>query len=284
MDLGPPQFGTHVHSAIQVIPVDYKDRDELAGLAGPATTREESPVPTLEVTELHHRFAKGPQVLRDISVTFQSGTMTAIMGPSGSGKSTLLNCISGLVRPTSGKVFYDGTDLSGFSQGDLDRLRRRSWGFIFQSYNLVDALTAADNVKLPALFDRKRMDDATVEAALGRVGMTGFGHRYPDQLSGGQRQRVAIARAIASTREVVFADEPTGALDSESRREVMANLNALPQAGSTVIIVTHDPTVAASASRVLFLFDGQIADDTTGLDAVAISSHIAALEAQACAN
>mgnify|MGYP001941819185 FL=1 len=244
--------------------------------------REEPPVPTLEVKELHHRFEKGPEVLQGVSVTFQSGTMTAIMGPSGSGKSTLLNCISGLVRPKTGKVLYNGADLTGFSQSDLDKLHRRSWGFIFQSYNLVDALTSADNVKLPALFDRKRMDNATVEAALGRVGMAGFAHRYPDQLSGGQRQRVAIARAIASTREVVFADEPTGALDSESRREVMTHLEALSQAGSTVIIVTHDPVVAASASRVLFLFDGQIADDSTGMDAVAISSRIAALEAQAC--
>lgn len=116
--------------------------------------REEPPVPTLEVKELHHRFEKGPEVLRGVSVTFQSGTMTAIMGPSGSGKSTLLNCISGLVRPKTGKVLYNGADLTGFSQSDLDKLHRRSWGFIFQSYNLVDALTSADNVKLPALFDR----------------------------------------------------------------------------------------------------------------------------------
>ena len=223
--------------------------------------REEPPVPTLEVKELHHRFEKGPEMLRGVSVTFQSGTMTAIMGPSGSGKSTLLNCISGLVRPKTGKVLYNGADLTGFSQSDLDKLHRRSWGFIFQSYNLVDALTSADNVKLPALFDRKRMDNATVEAALGRVGMAGFAHRYPDQLSGGQRQRVAIARAIASTREVVFADEPTGALNSATALQILDLLGEIHTSGTTLVMVTHDSQVAARADRVLVLVDGRIVED-----------------------
>ncbi|MEL4505924.1 ABC transporter ATP-binding protein [Luteococcus sp. H138] len=239
---------------------------------------------TLQTQDLHHRFDHGPEVLKGIDVTFEPASTTAIMGPSGSGKSTLLNCISGLLRPTSGQIHYDGHDLARVSAGALDRLRRRSWGFIFQSYNLVDALTAIDNVKLPALFDGQRMSDQAATEALSSVGLGDFTQRYPDQLSGGQRQRVAIARALATHRDVVFADEPTGALDSESRRDVMTHLNALPQHGSTVILVTHDPTVAASASRVLFLFDGRIADDAMRLDASAIAQRITALEALACAS
>lgn len=239
-------------------------------------------MPVLEASDLYHQFGKPPQVLRGITLELQPATMTAVMGPSGSGKSTLLNCLSGLLEPTSGRIRYRGRDLAQLNRRQLDRLRRTSWGFIFQAYNLIDALTAIDNVKLPALFEGSRMPDAVAVEALRRVGLDGLGRRYPDQLSGGQRQRVAIARALATRRDLVFADEPTGALDSEARREVMRHLRALPPSGSTVVLVTHDPTVAADATRVLFLYDGAIVGDERGLSAREISDRLVALEARSC--
>lgn len=175
-------------------------------------------------------------------------------------------------------MIYRGRDLSRMNVATQDKLRRSSWGFIFQSYNLVEALTATDNVKLPALFDGHRMDDEVAASALARVGLDGLGGRYPEELSGGQRQRVAIARALASSRDVVFADEPTGALDSGSRREVMDNLTTLPSSGSTVVLVTHDPMVAAEASRVVFLYDGAVAGEERGLSPVGIAERLADLE------
>ncbi|WP_058234080.1 ABC transporter ATP-binding protein [Devriesea agamarum] len=239
-------------------------------------------MPVLSVDNLHHRYGKSPDVLCGITVDFEPATMTAVMGPSGSGKSTFLNCVAGLLRPTQGRILYRNSDLATLSAAKLDKLRRIAWGFIFQSYNLIDALTAIQNVKLPALFDGKRMSDESAKQALRRVGLAGLEKRYPDQLSGGQRQRVAIARALASQRDIVFADEPTGALDSESRREVMNNLGTLPESGSTVILVTHDPTVAAQASRVLFLYDGAVAADESGLSSRDISERLADLEARSC--
>ncbi|MFZ2164173.1 MAG: ABC transporter ATP-binding protein [Propionibacteriaceae bacterium] len=236
----------------------------------------------LSVHDLHHQFGRTPEVLRGVTMEIEAGTMTAIMGPSGSGKSTLLNCMSGLVRPTSGRILYRGEDLAQLSQRRLDRLRRTSWGFIFQSYNLIDALTALDNVLLPALFEGNRMTDAVASEALLRVGLSGFERRYPDQLSGGQRQRVAIARALATRRDIVFADEPTGALDSTSRKEVMQNVHALPAMGSTVVLVTHDPTVAVAAARVVFLYDGRIVGDESGLSSRQISERLVDLEARPC--
>ncbi len=234
----------------------------------------------LSIRDLHHRFGKQPEVLRGITLEFEPATMTAIMGPSGSGKSTLLNCISGLLKPTSGQILYKGADLTQFSQRQFDRLRRTSWGFIFQAYNLIDALSASENVKLPAMFEGSRMPDDIAAEALGQVGLDGLGKRYPDELSGGQQQRVAIARALATPRDIVFADEPTGALDSASRREVMANLGSLPERGSTVVLVTHDPTVAADASRVVFLYDGQIISDGQHLSPREISARLVDLESQ----
>lgn len=234
-----------------------------------------------QVQDLRHTFDRSTQVLRGITFDVQPGTMTAIMGPSGSGKSTLLNCMAQLIRPSGGEVVYRGEDLSRMRPAAIDRLRRKSWGFIFQSYNLIDALTAEDNVKLPALFDGSRMSSDVSSQALQRVGLSGLEKRYPDQLSGGQCQRVAIARALATQRDVVFADEPTGALDSESRREVMQNLHELPASGGTVVLVTHDPAVAAEASRVIFLYDGVIAGDESGLSSREISVRLADLEAAA---
>lgn len=236
----------------------------------------------LGVSQLHHQFGRPPEALRGIDLELRPATMTAIMGPSGSGKSTLLNCLAGLLKPTRGQVRYRGDDLAGLNQRQLDRLRRTSWGFIFQAYNLIDALTAIENVKLPALFGGSRMPDAIAVEALRQVGLDGLEGRYPDQLSGGQRQRVAIARALATSRDVVFADEPTGALDSEARREVMQHLRELPNRGSTVVLVTHDPTVAADAARILVLYDGSVVADEQGLSARQISDRLVELEARSC--
>lgn len=235
----------------------------------------------LSLVGVHHRFSSGAEVLKGIDLDFTPATTTAIMGPSGSGKTTLLNCLSGMIRPSSGQVLYRGQDLAKMSQSKLDSLRRKAWGFIFQQYNLIDALTAIENVKLPALFDGTRMADDVATESLTRVGLAELTHRYPDKMSGGQQQRVAIARAIATHRDILFADEPTGALDSESRREVMDNLVALPEVGTTLVMVTHDPVVATQAQRVVFLYDGEIADDTTGLSTQEISNRLVNLEASA---
>ena len=228
----------------------------------------------LKTVDLSKRFGGNNLVLDGVSVAFDEASVTAIMGPSGSGKTTLLHCLSGMLRATSGKVFLDGVDITGLA------LRRTSFGFIFQDYNLIDALTAVQNVRLPSLFGGAEVTEPRAREMLALVGLSGLENRYPAELSGGQRQRVAIARALAAERRVVFADEPTGALDSASRREVLEHFAALPALGSTVVVVTHDPTVAAAASRVLFLYDGVIVDDRSGLGARDIAARLTDLEAR----
>jgi putative ABC transport system ATP-binding protein len=181
------------------------------------------------------------------------------MGPSGSGKSTLLHCAAGLDRPTSGSVVLDGTDLAGLSERSLARLRRERIGFVFQSFNLLPELSAADNVALPLRLSGQRPRRAAVTQALDRVGLEGKRQARPGQLSGGQQQRVAIARALIGAPSVVFADEPTGALDSATAAEVLGLLaTATRAAGTTVVMVTHDPVAAGHADRVVFLADGRI--------------------------
>lgn len=218
-------------------------------------------------------------VLDDISVTFDEASMTAIMGPSGSGKTTLLYCLSGMLRPTTGRVLYGEIDIATQPQRKLDDLRRTAFGFVFQAYNLIDALTAVQNVRLPSMFGARAVPRTDAIDALAQVGLSGFEDRYPAELSGGQCQRVAIARALAVRRNVLFADEPTGALDSTARREVLQHLTALPALGTSVVMVTHDPTVAAAASRVLFLYDGRIVDSLQNADAREIARRLADLEA-----
>ena len=236
----------------------------------------------LKTVDLSKRFGGNNLVLDGVSVAFDEASVTAIMGPSGSGKTTLLHCLSGMLRATSGKVFLDGVDITGLGRRRLDALRRTSFGFIFQDYNLIDALTAVQNVRLPlfSLLGGAGGREPRAREMLALVGLSGLENRYPAELSGGQRQRVAIARALAAERRVVFADEPTGALDSASRREVLEHFAALPALGSTVVVVTHDPTVAAAASRVLFLYDGVIVDDRSGLGARDIAARLTDLEAR----
>ena len=232
----------------------------------------------LSTVNLVKSFDGARKVLNDVTLSIEDGSLTAIMGPSGSGKSTLLYCLSGMLRPTSGQVLIEDVNISRMPQSKLDVLRRTTFGFIFQAYNLIDALTAIQNIQLPSLFGGQSVSTAQAEYALAQVGLKGLGDRYPSELSGGQCQRVAIARALAAHRSIIFADEPTGALDSKSRGEVLEQLSKLSEAGTTVLMVTHDPAVAACASRVLFLYDGAIVKDLVGVGYRKISETLADLE------
>ncbi|PZR52593.1 ABC transporter ATP-binding protein [Xylanimonas oleitrophica] len=202
------------------------------------------------------------RALDGVSVEFARGRMTAIMGPSGSGKSTLMHCMAGLDRPTSGTVVVDGTEISSMSQRELTRLRRTRVGFVFQAYNLVPTLTAAENITLPLDIARTPVDRAWFDEVVAAVGLAGrLGHR-PAAMSGGEQQRVACARALVSRPAVVFADEPTGNLDSRTSREVLTFLRrSVDDLGQTVVMVTHDPRAAAYAHRVLMLADGRVTAD-----------------------
>ena len=199
-----------------------------------------------------------------VTAGFARGTFTAVMGPSGSGKSTFLNCAAGLDRPTSGRVLLGDTDLSGRSEIELTELRRDRIGFVFQAYNLLGALTVADNVALPVRLAEQPVDAGQVAGVLAAVGLAGCRDRRPSQLSGGQQQRVAIARALINRPDLVCADEPTGALDSRSGRQVLALLRKIvDDLGQTVLMVTHDPVTAAQADTVVFLADGRLAGELT---------------------
>jgi putative ABC transport system ATP-binding protein len=200
--------------------------------------------------------------LDDVSVALDRGRFTAIMGPSGSGKSTLLHLLAGLDRPTSGEVYLGDTEITSLRDKALTTLRRDRIGFIFQSFNLLPTLTAAENIVLPMRIAGRKPDPDWVASIVETVGLGGRLEHRPSQLSGGQQQRVAAARALASRPEIVFADEPTGALDSRSGTELLGFLRkAVDELGQTVVMVTHDPNAAAYADRVLFLADGHIVDE-----------------------
>ena len=214
------------------------------------------------------------QALRDVSFDVQPGEFVAIMGPSGSGKSTLMNLIGALDTPTSGTLTIDGADVSRLGPDQLAELRNRTIGFVFQQFNLLRRTSALDNVKLPLLYSRQRPPDlnATARARLEEVGLGSRVEHQPSQLSGGQQQRVAIARALVNSPRLILADEPTGALDTETSAEIMALLGRLNAGGLTVIIVTHEPDIAAHARRLIRLRDGRIIED----GAVAASAWLAA--------
>lgn len=197
-------------------------------------------------------------VLRGISLEIHPGEMVSIVGPSGSGKSTLLYCLSGLEPYDSGTVRLAGRDLGELSRGGLAALRREHVGFVFQSYNLIPSLTARENIALPARLARRGASRANIDQALAEVGLTGRGRHRPGQLSGGQQQRVAIARVLATRPDIVFADEPTGSLDTSTGSDVLRLLRASAGEGRSVVVVTHDLEAAALADRVLVLRDGLI--------------------------
>jgi putative ABC transport system ATP-binding protein len=200
--------------------------------------------------------------LDDVSVALNAGEFTAIMGPSGSGKSTLLHMLAGLDRPSSGEVFLGDTEITSLNDRQLTMLRRDHIGFIFQAFNLLPTLTAAENIVLPMRIAGRKPDTFWVESIVETVGLGERLDHRPSELSGGQQQRVAAARALASRPQVVFADEPTGALDSRSGAELLGFLqNAVKSLGQTVVMVTHDPGAACYADRVLFLADGHVVDE-----------------------
>ena len=200
--------------------------------------------------------------LDNVSVGLAEGQFTAIMGPSGSGKSTLLHMLAGLDRPTSGKVFLGDTEITSLGDKALTLLRRDRIGFIFQSFNLLPTMNAAENIVLPMRIAGRKPDPVGVEQIVSTVGLTGRLSHRPSELSGGQQQRVAAARALASRPDIVFADEPTGALDSASGAELLGFLRmAVTELGQTVVMVTHDPTAASYADRVIFLADGHVVDE-----------------------
>lgn len=229
------------------------------------TTIEQSVRGRVTLRDVSRIYTRGTQVLTAldaVTLDFAPGTLTAIMGPSGSGKSTLMHCSAGLDRPDTGTVVIGETATTELDENALTRFRRRHIGFVFQSLNLVPSLTAAQNVSLPLLLDGKRAAPDEVAAVLGVVGLRDRATHLPSELSGGQQQRVAIARALVTRPQVLFADEPTGALDIASSRAVLAHLRGLvDEHGQTVITVTHDPVVAAAADRVLFLADGRVVDE-----------------------
>lgn len=217
----------------------------------------------LRLESLRKVYGRGPgavTALDDVSLDLPAGSFTAIMGPSGSGKSTFLHCAAGLDRPTSGAVWLGGTDLTRLRERQLTAVRRDRLGFVFQAYNLMSALTVDQNLTLPARLAGRAVDQAWLDRIVDAIGLSGLLDRRPGQLSGGQQQRAAIARALVLRPAVVFADEPTGALDSRTARHVLALLRRIvDDTGQTVVMVTHDPIAASFADRVVFLADGRLA-------------------------
>ena len=216
-------------------------------------------------TRVSRRFGEGEaavDALVDVSTGFERGRFTAIMGPSGSGKSTLMHILAGLDMPTSGTVVLDGEEITGMSDSELTELRRDKLGFVFQFFNLLPVLTAEENLVLPLSIAGRRPDAEWLERLIHTVGLDDRRTHRPSELSGGQQQRVAVARALVSKPAVVFADEPTGNLDSKASAEVLKLLRqAVDEFGQTVIMVTHDPAAAAHADRLITLRDGRIVHD-----------------------
>jgi putative ABC transport system ATP-binding protein len=212
-----------------------------------------------ELTRVYGQGETAVHALRGVSLTIPSGDLTAVMGPSGSGKSTLMHCLAGLDKPTSGDVSVAGTNITTLNDTDLTKLRRQHIGFIFQFFNLLPMLSAEDNVRLPLTIAGEKPDDEFFETLLRNVGLAERRSHRPSELSGGQQQRVAIARALVSRPTVVFADEPTGNLDSKTGGEILDLLRqSVDEYGQTTVMVTHEPRAAAIADRVLFLADGLI--------------------------
>jgi len=242
--------------------------------------------PAVEATALSRVYRTGPEpviALDKVDLAVAFGTFTAVMGPSGSGKSTLLRCVAGLEPVDDGRVAIDGVEIGGLGDNALTKLRRERIGFVFQSFNLLPALTAAQNVALPLRLAGLRPDPGRISQALADVGLDQRAGHRPAELSGGQQQRVAIARALVTGPAVVFADEPTGALDSASGREVLRLLREVADDEQrSVVMVTHDPVAAARADRVLFLADGRLAGELANPTAEEVAARMTGLEEQAC--
>jgi putative ABC transport system ATP-binding protein len=235
--------------------------DSIAGREHGAQNAE----PIAKAIELSKVYGAGEaevRALNGVSVDFTRGEMTAIMGPSGSGKSTLMHCMAALDRPTAGDVVIDGVQIAGLKDKALTQLRRDRLGFVFQAFNLVPTLTAKENITLPLDIAGRKVDEEWFDTVVDTVGLRDrLGHR-PSELSGGQQQRVACARALVSRPAIVFADEPTGNLDSRASAEILSFLqSSVRNFGQSIVIVTHDPVAAGYADRVVFLADGEIVDE-----------------------
>ena len=238
--------------------------------------------PAAQAVELRKVYGSGPTAviaLDGVSATFPAGEFTAIMGPSGSGKSTLMHCLAGLDAATSGEVYVGGDRLSGMSDKRLTELRRDKVGFVFQQFNLLPTLTAQENITLPLAIAGRKPDPAWFDAVVTAVNLSDRLRHRPTELSGGQQQRVACARALITRPAVVFADEPTGNLDSHSSAEVLAFLRrSVDELGQTVVMVTHEPSAAGYADRVLFLADGRIVDEMRAPTAETVLDRMKGLE------
>ena len=254
----------------------------LRDAAGSTNGRGNTSGPAVYCRYLIKRYGEGETVveaLRGVAVSFERGSFTAIMGPSGSGKSTLMHLLAGLDRPTSGNVWLDGSSLDGLDDTELTRLRRTRVGFIFQSLNLIPVLTAEENIVLPLRIAGEEIDEGWLERLLSAVGIQDRRQHLPSQLSGGQQQRVAIARALMSRPSVVFADEPTGNLDSQATEVILALMRrAVEDFGQTIVMVTHDPLAAAHADRILFLHDGLVVREAERLTAPEILDSMKTLQ------
>ncbi len=240
---------------------------EVVAMPRPGLPGTEAVLELRAVSRVHGQGAAEVHALREVDLVVRPGELVAVMGPSGSGKSTLLTIAGGLDSPTSGEVLVEGRPLSAMSRAEVAALRRRSLGYVFQDLNLVPTLTAVENVMLPLELDGERASVArrAARASLEQVGVAELADRFPDEMSGGQQQRVAIARALVGNRRLVLADEPTGALDSETGEAVLRVLRARVDEGAAGLLVTHEARHAAWADRVVFLRDGVVVDTTGNL-------------------
>ncbi len=232
------------------------------------TSDPATPPPAARAVDLTKVYGRGDtqvSALAGVSVEFRTGQFTAIMGPSGSGKSTLMHCLAALDSASSGQVFIGDTELTGLGDAELTRLRRDKVGFVFQAFNLIPTLTARENITLPLDIAGREIDREWFDTVVSTVGLADRLSHKPGELSGGQQQRVACARALVSRPDIIFADEPTGNLDSRSGTEVLSFLRrSVREFGQTIVMVTHDPNAASYSDRVLFLVDGRIVDEMNG--------------------
>jgi putative ABC transport system ATP-binding protein len=228
-----------------------------------------------EVTKIYGTGDTAVRALDNITVEFAGGRYTAIMGPSGSGKSTLLHCLAGLDRVTAGRIVLGDIDVTACSEKELTVVRRDKIGFVFQSYNLIPTLNAIENITLPMALAGRKPDNRWLDRVINTVGLRDRLNHRPSELSGGQQQRVAVARALASRPQVIFADEPTGNLDSKASAEILGFMRqAVDELGQTIVMVTHDPIAAGYSDRVVFLEDGKIVDEMQNPTADAVIDHV----------
>ena len=235
-------------------------------------------IETIDLTKVYGEKETSVTALNSITTAFNENQFTAIMGPSGSGKSTLLHCLAGLDKVTSGSILINGIDLASLNDKELTKMRRDSFGFVFQAFNLIPTLTAEENITLPSSIAGRKPEDEWVEQVIEAMDIGDrLGHR-PNELSGGQQQRVAAARAMASKPEVIFADEPSGNLDSKASKELLVFMKSIvDDLNQTIVMVTHDPYAASFAQRVIMLKDGEIANDLDNPSQEEIVSQVTSL-------